>query len=249
MVIRDIDLGESPAVVAATPSSYMSPAERLAQSLIAQKAKDKPQTHAAVVDSPVKADNFGELTLSPGTVPDLSPRLVRNSIKEVTNAIVHYCSESEDDKLVSPSNDSSSNTVKPPVPARRSTLTSPTPTSSPPDVEPPPVPRRSRPERKVVREPSDASRSKSPRVWMESSFVGIKPIISPKTPDGDVTGLFDGNAVLLNGLNSQSDEDHTPDLMPIAKLRTGTTHLETYFGKKDLQQPTAAVGNGEFWMH
>ncbi|CAG0912910.1 unnamed protein product [Notodromas monacha] len=192
------------------PPAYLSPAERMAKELLA--AQRQKQEEAKV--------QANGLTLSPSEVPHLSPRMVRNSIKEVTNAIVHYCSESDDDHFTPP----------------RRTLNA----VSPDEETPVTVVRHQR------RPPTAAPK---PGVWVESSFVGEKPIQSPRTPPvGDVATLLE--AELLNGsddLGSPSSlSSYDVKLVPIEKLRTGSAQLDTFFGKRELRRPT--VGNGELWL-
>lgn len=109
-------------------------------------------------------------------------------------------------------------------------------------------------------------RSRSPRVWMESSFVGVKPISSPETPSGDLASfVFDdswasdcvgaggGSGGLLNGTNGGGSVGQfgawnnaaygTPgnELVPMMKLRSGSVQLDAYGFQGDF----LAVSNGE----
>ncbi|CAG0889045.1 unnamed protein product [Cyprideis torosa] len=143
-------------------TSYTTPAERLARDLKADEDfRRRNSERLARRDSGGSATKIGTgSTSSLGGSSDQGDGTsqlreeVRNSIKEVTNAIVHYCSNepaSENKK----SSDQSFTTFRPP-----------------PTTSKPPHPLLN----------GASTPRKSPLVWVESSFVGSRPIQSPETP-------------------------------------------------------------------
>ncbi|CAG0914573.1 unnamed protein product [Notodromas monacha] len=66
------------------------------------------------------------------------------------------------------------------------------------------------------------------RVWMESSFVGTQPILSPETPSGDLAMFVFDDPSLLNG-----DADPS-NLVPMVKLRSGSAQLDAYVVQREL---------------
>lgn len=158
-----------------TANAYLSPAERLALSLLQSKKQDAPiEDSTTATESPIQSESSLPAQAAPVDSSSASqtarPLLerppqqvadVHSSIKEVTSAIVHYCKE----------------------------------TSSPR-----PSPRTS---------PNPANRDSSPRrfVWVESSFVGSRPINSPETPTTGNTSL---TSPAMNGHQEELAEARPP---------------------------------------
>lgn len=126
--------------------SYLTAAERLAlgistvshkyAKITGEKENDSSEANTTKTEKEVDASDLETARVTEaGAKPEVSD--VHSSIKEVTSAIVHYCTE---------------NSPKP------------SPRSSPRIEQRPPSPRK--------------------LVWVESSFVGTRPITSPETPTG-----------------------------------------------------------------
>ena len=161
-------LSGSQSALSAAPAAtgYLTAAERLALSI--QAAKKEAGEAEKEVSSPGQQPRAEERTAN-------GESDVQSSIKEVTSAIVHYCKDSSPSPRVSPRGSVSPNPVR----------HSPSTNGLPQRISP--VPRSS---------PRSSPRPASPRklVWLESSFVGSRPITSPETPPGSTQGLSSPDA-------------------------------------------------------
>jgi hypothetical protein len=94
---------------------------------------------------------------------------------------------------------------------------------------------------------SGSARPKSPRVWVESSFVGAMPVQSPETPVGDVTSFVFATPETLAELDSDDVCDGPGDKLAAGDVDGAIVprviNGDNEYGNKDEGDPAQSSGD------